>query len=639
MRIKRVALIAMTVALFVGGAVIPAAGWELKLTGEYTWEYEYITQMGSQGFFGRFDRDARAGGIANAHSLNAWLGAEARDFVVSGSDGAWNTMYMKFDMDLHINPAIRLRGRYWIGSWDNYLPASPATPSTGTAFVPGVPLYPTTTSIRDRDVRPYLVHSEYLQYSAPGVQRSFSPGYWNTLWLTATTPWGIVTLGKRPSAFGMGLAWDGETDGRNGNRSSETLSLSADYGPLRIGWAFYAARQGFENYFNDYYDKNGLRYYDGGPTITYRNGPLDMGFIFNWVRRHRGAERVVATTGPATTSGTKLNTGVRDREDFYGGMYIKYNNGAFFWNSEFDWYDRRETNRRGVPFLSGPAGTDPGFVMNYILEYRVAAETGCVLGPAKTSVLYAWLSGTDRRNGTVFGINQGVFINPFSNSSTSINAIDTNGLPQAAREQSNSLGNTGLFRPYSYLMVYNYGVGAFINADTGNGYVQDASCWGARVDYAVASNLNVYASFFKANRVGNGYGWGFLVPSPDPLAGAQGAINPTGLVRQGYKADIATVAGVPTMTASAPNIPDNDLGYEWGLGFDWGLLEGLTLSLTTAYWQPGAWFKFACVDKAVNPDWAAPDGTPTAGFLPWGINPDRAIDPILGIELRVIGQF
>jgi len=625
MRIRSVWLATLLVALFVGGAVIPAAGWELKLSGNYTYEYEYISQMGSQGFFGRFDRDARAVGTANAYSLNAWLGAEARDLLVSGSDGAWQTMYMQMDMDLHLNPAIRLRGRYWIGGWDYYLPSSSFTaPNTTTPVIgvsAGVPLVPTATSAKDRDVRPYLVHSEYIQYSSPGIQRSFSPGYWNTLWLTATTPWGIVTMGKRPSVFGMGLSWDGED-----NRSSETLSLFADYGPFRIGLAGYTARGGFENYFNDYHDKNGLRKYDVGPTFTYRNGPLDIGFTCTWVLRHRGAERVLAVAG--TASGTKGATGSRDREDFYGGVYIKYNNGRFFWNSEFDWYDRRETNVSTYPFVT-LGGVPYYYVKNYTQEYRVAAETGCLAGPAKVSLLYAWLSGADRRNGTVFGINQGYNANPFSNSSTSLTAIDGNGLPQAPRWDDTSLSNTGMFRPYSYLMVYNYGLGAFINADTGNGYAQDASCWGARVDYAVAANLNVYASFFKANRVGNGYGWGFLVPSAEVL----NSQNPQGLVRQSFKFGIT--GGFNFLGDPAPNIPDNDLGYELGLGFDWKLLEGLKVSFTSGWWQPGNWFKFACVDKATNANWAS-GWASTNNF---GINPDRAIDPIFGIECKVIGEF
>ncbi len=146
----------------------------------------------------------------------------------------------------------------------------------------------------------YLNGSQYLNNRYPGIARSFSPGYWNTLWLTAEFPIGILAIGKRPSQFGMGLFWNGAE-----NRTSESCSLFANYGPLRVGFGFYPARRGFTTipYIDDtaaagayngdsngfprapiapnyYYldvDKNGLRAFDMGPTVTYRSGPVDIG--------------------------------------------------------------------------------------------------------------------------------------------------------------------------------------------------------------------------------------------------------------------------------------------------------------------------------------------------------------------------
>ncbi len=139
-----------------------------------------------------------------------------------------------------------------------------------------------------------------------------------------------MTIGKRASTFGTGLAWNGVE-----NRSSESFSITADYGPLRIGLSFYPAREGEEGYYNRFADKSNLRLFDTSvPTLTYRNGPLDMGISLNWVRRHNGPERIIDT--PANK---RLAT-IRDRDDFYGGIYAKYNNGRFFFNTEFDWYDR-----------------------------------------------------------------------------------------------------------------------------------------------------------------------------------------------------------------------------------------------------------------------------------------------------------
>ena len=66
----------------------------------------------------------------------------------------------------------------------------------------------------------------------------------------------------------------------------------------------------------------------------------------------------------------------------------------------------------------------------------------------------------------------------------------------------------------------------------------------------------------------------------------------------GFMTDIGFDAG-------APNILERDLGYEFGGGFDWKLVEGYMLKAQLAYWKPGAWFKYACVDRTV-PAWDVP---------------------------------
>jgi len=75
-------------------------------------------------------------------------------------------------------------------------------------------------------------------------------------------------------------------------------------------------------------------------------------------------------------------------------------------------------------------------------------------------------------------------------------------------------------------------------------------------------------------------------------------------------------------------------------GVDWKLLEGLLLNVTAGYWQPGKWWNWACIDKA-DPNWnVAPAGIQAANVpSAWGVNPNRTIDPIWGLELKVSGQF
>ena len=83
----------------------------------------------------------------------------------------------------------------------------------------------------------------------------------------------------------------------------------------------------------------------------------------------------------------------------------------------------------------------------------------------------------------------------------------------------------------------------------------------------------------------------------------------------------------------APNILERDLGYEIGGGIDWKLIEGYTLTARVAYWKPGGWFKYACVDRR-QPNWDNPNANNR-----WGINPDREIDPIFGTRVSIDVNF
>ncbi len=302
---NRVWLLAAILALSIPLLATNAPAWEFTMDGTFTSDFDYITQGGPNGFFGPYDNDFSAKPFY-LETANAWLGQRAGNNLVSGSDYSRNSQYMSTNMDLKINPAVRVRGVYYIGEWS---PVSVAGVNYG---------------IPNSNGAGNLVASEYQQYRYSGVQRSMSPGYWNTLWLTAQLPWGTFTIGKRPSIWGTGLAWNG-TD----SRSSEQAALFANYGPLAIGMGLYLSRRGStENnaatpdYFNLDFDKNNKRVYDFTlPNITYRSGPLDMGVQFNFVKIQRGNERFIGVN--KTLSGGSGRP-TRDRDDFYGGAYVKY---------------------------------------------------------------------------------------------------------------------------------------------------------------------------------------------------------------------------------------------------------------------------------------------------------------------------
>ena len=141
----------------------------------------------------------------------------------------------------------------------------------------------------------------------------------------------------------------------------------------------------------------------------------------------------------------------------------------------------------------------------------------------------------------------------------------------------------------------------------------------ARLDYAVAANLNVALSLFRADRTSHGYSWACIGPN----------------------AGVGAFPGTPdgnidlnlNRYPGSPNIPDGSLGTEIGLSMDWKLLEGLVLGINAAYWKPGAWFTYACVDRSV-PGWA----TGTAANL-YGTKPMKEIDPVVGGQFLLTVDF
>jgi hypothetical protein len=158
-----------------------------------------------------------------------------------------------------------------------------------------------------------------------------------------------------------------------------------------------------------------------------------------------------------------------------------------------------------------------------------------------------------------------------------------------------------------------------ITVDSAHGYVTDANVLGARLDYAVASNINVFGTFFYANRLSHGYGWGFIRPECDEPAGR-------------FTGRVQYVEG-DQLFNGAPSIPDSNLGYEFDWGLSWKLLEGYVLQTTLGIWQPGKWFNYACVDRS-NSGWKNPG--PGNSF---GIRPNRSIDPVFGMEVILMAEF
>ena len=549
-----------------------ALGWEFNMEASFNWINEWYDQQGHSGFFGPYNVDNGPGTTAN---LNFWNGAEFDTNMTTSASARWSYFWVEFNPRFQINPAIRLTGKYRLGTY-------------------GVPL----------NVNSYT-------QNAPGTNTAFSDGQWTMFWVTAQTPWGVFGIGKRPWRFGTGLQYD--SDGL----TTESMVLVVPYGPLDIGIGYYpytfvgtssirfagistvagvvplsdpydliTVTPGISRQYFSRADNSGSLSTDVLAFVTYFNGPLNVGIIGNYGSFHIGPEAPLGATQPVA----------QDSEYCHGSIFTKYTNGRFFFNAEAAWlyWTDRYADPTGLFLLNGIPNTT-----RYIEQWRYMAELGCLAGPAKIGFLCAMIPGPDRRNGTFIGKQNAAFVwHPIFD---------------------DHLGNFSVVRPYAFMFTYNYGSGLNGYNLSGNGFIRDATFLAARLDYAVAANLNVFGSFAWAERTSNGYSWGCLGPNagagnfPAPLDG--------------------NIDFTLNRYAASPNIPDRSLGYEIDAGFDWRLLEGFNAGMILAYWQPGKWFSYACVDRSV-PGW----NTGTAGNF-FGTRPGRSIDPIIGGQFTLTFSF
>lgn len=584
-------IIAIALLLGLPWVATPASAWEFEMSGSMYWLYEFYNQRGSKGFFGPYNVDNGAG-TTTANLNNWWNGARLSVNTVTGSDATKSYFYVVLEPGIKINPALKLKGRYRLAQWNN--------PQA----------------------------SFYYTWDAPGTDNAFSQGQWTMFWATAVTPWGTVGAGKRPWKFGTGLQYDG-SDGL----TTESVALTAPYGPLDLGLAFYPHRPAHRVYgipnspvlaanqldpydliaaqYYNHADKSGAMISDLIGFVLYNGGPLQAGLLVAGSNYHIGPEgQLLGAAAPPLAAATPLG---QDSQYFHGTAFTKYNNGRFFFNAEAAWL--YWTDRMlgvgafgAVPnptvtigqLAAGATAISPN--PRYTEQWRAMVEAGVMCGPAKLSLISAWTPGPDRRNSQLIGKQSAAFVwHP---------TFDL------------FLGNYDVFRPYSWLFSYNYGSGLNAYNLSLDGYLRDAWVIGGRLDYAVAANLNAYGTFLWAERTSNGYGWGSISPND--------ALMPPQFLGTANDGNIQFALNG---AAGSPNIPDRALGWEVDAGVDWQLLEGWTLGVLAAYWQPGKWFNYACIDRSV-PAWNAP----AAGNF-WGTRPNKTIDGILGGQVILTYSF
>lgn len=622
-------------SVLVLAAALPAFSWEFNLQGTFIYRFDCVAQSGRSGFFGLYDAGAPplfvAGG-PNWAAQNAWVGGRninggqmgTQFGLVTTNNACFNYQRMELYPEIRLNQSIRFRGLYQIGASFFGPQAIASVPSVVGPFGP-------------------LEYGVYQNSAAFGAYDPIDSGSWTQWWFTAQTPWGILVFGKRPAAFGTGVQYSAS------NVTAEGLDLVVPYGPFRFGLGVYLHRR--QTWSNAAYrgilevgnpnalgTARNISYFDGGtypkqwdrdsdrtgePSVilTYSSGDLDLGAYYSWLKIHDGPQ--ARPTWGAAAPGQSLTTVTRDETLEHGSGYFKYNNGRVFFNAELAWgraqinYQLPQTLLGATPVIPGGGGSP--VAPQSVEVWKFGTECGFFFGPLKASLLYSWVPGPDRRHGI------------WINNQTWENAIN-----------GTFLGNSKYYDPYSFLMAYQYGAGLNAVDRNGEGFMTDAISYGARLDYALASNLNLHTTFFYANRLSHGWGWGCLVPDSAANVVLLGRSNGLGL----YVPATNNSFVIGGTGAAAPSIPDNALGWEIGAGLDWKLLEGFQLSLRGSYWQPGKWFNYACIDKSQVVSGTVIDGhvapLATDGTLigsGWGINPNRNIDPIWGLQSTLQADF
>ncbi len=338
--------------------------------------------------------------------------------------------------------------------------------------------------------------------------------------------------------------------------------------------------EGRRNYFDAFYGE-----------IEYSNGPLYIDFLSDSYVQP-SAPDVTLTRGQILTANNSPSQRPTDDMIRYRfGLAAKYFNGRYFFNAEVDSFNRWRSGRGSAD----PANGSGPFVVREGRNgtaWMYGVESGAVAGPSKATLNYVRATGKDP-----------------SHRFTSEDAQD---------------GDTGLMSCYmkgwGYLMYYMYGAGDGWDA-AGWGQPTNLHHVGARLDYAIAANLNLFGIY--------SYAW-----RDQPNAYRLG-----GDFRRGARP--FTNEDIRTRPAGVQAVPDHarEIGWEVDLGVNWKLLEGLTWNTTIGYWKPGNWWAYAYPNTAAILSGGFAADSATEFPIQAKFNAGRDIDPLVAIESSFLWTF
>lgn len=581
--------------------VVPASAWDFSMKGEFEWRYRYFGRSnGYKDLFGdmRFQDSPlnTTGTVIGFAGPNFWRGYNGGTvsaptpmptgsngsnlmivrggFSLADSDASANDQRMSFESQIKVNNALRAFFKMDLaGTRQKY---------NHRDFQTNGPL--------DRWYQDRMSQNAFDTAMIPSINQAY---------LVAQLPWGLIQIGQRGCAFGISSA-------QGVNFRNDSLQLIVPYGPFRFAPQIWIARQppdGFGSY---------IPYIGAGPSyspdldsgqhpqifwcavVRYDSGPLALWLgRAQWLRHTSSADlsgagfsgvRVTYPNGPFN-SPMKYQFGGEDFQMVYYFACVQYNNGHLFGNLEGYW-QAMDTHYVGVGPSHNPAMIN-GAPPLYMEQSEVVADFGALCGPAKMGCLFAWSGGGALNNGNPTKAYNGI----------TIDHIVTDN--------------------FNYLLFHTYGggndapwrAGKPYNQDE-NGAMADAFALAARLDYAVAANLNVWSSYMWAIRAEQN-GWLAGQKSSSGTAAVGTGVGGAWTVYDAQKWKKTAMPGAGAQSSMNPYVDDNFLGWEIGIGVDWKLLENMTFSSRYAYWRPGPWF-----DQAYQVVGQLPNGGATVnGFM------------------------
>lgn len=575
-------------------AALPALAFEFKAKGDLEWRYIYWARAGNSDIFGQMGGPVDLGlNHLSTFPTTATTNRMGTNFGVVAGQNRYGSDMNIVDYRMTLYPSIKVNPAISIDASINFTSLgifSDAQPYVGGTLVP-----PPSAA------NPGYVNSLYVPIQdrpvAANVPNTFVTMQW--VKLSIKSPILGFSIGYKTSGFGIGL-WKNPC-----NRSSSSFGMTASYGPLKIGFSPYFARE-----LSTWAYGAGRNEGAGSPQrhddrrdyflaamgeISYRSGPLAIEFL---------SDSYHQKDSPAPTArGAAIPSANRPSEDILRyrlGLAVKYFNGRFFFNAEADSFNRWRSGR-GTANPSSGAGIGPVRAERDDQSWLYGVETGYLVGPTRVTLSYVRAMGDDP---------------------TTRHTIED----AAAAEQGAS---ACLMKQWGYLMYYMYGTGDGWDAE-GHGQPSNFHHAGVRVDHAVASNLNVSWTY--------SYAWRDQ-PNAYTFGGNYGI--------QGRRYTNDDLLAFQNGTSDRRPVPDHyrKIGWEVDLGINWKLLENLSWNTTIAYWKPGNWWGAAFPDTAAIYTLnggaaipASPAGT-AANEAIATINFNRAVDPLIAVETNLLVTF